>query len=144
MGQKLTLDDAQNALSGHLIEKAEMIRDKYGFDIDYNTLLDILSDEEVVRYPVRLEFNSEVLEQGMFAKAQPVSENPSDGYVIFVHEYFQNQLEVVPALVLYHLVSVNYGDFSTCKDAELFGASVLGMEQEDYYQLICQLADEIN
>ena len=93
MGQKLTLDDAQNALSGHLIEKAAMIQDKYGPDIDYNTLLDILSDEEVVRYPVRLEFNSEVLEQGMFAKAQPVSENPSDEYVIFVHKYFQNQLK---------------------------------------------------
>jgi len=141
---KLTLEDGQNALAGHVVEKALALREKYGDDITYEKLFTIFADEEFLRYPTKMEFNSAELDQGMFAAAKKVSKNPNDGFIIFVHEYFRNRLSDVPPLVLYHLVSVNYGDFATHKEAELFGAAVLDMEKEEYYQHICRLADQIN
>lgn len=141
---KLTLKDGQNAMAGHIVDKALEIREKYGDNIDYDTLLELLKDTNFLRYPVRIEFNSSVLEKGMFAITRKLCENSKDGFIIFVHEYFKNQLQDVPALVFYHLVTVNYGDFATHNEAELFGAAIMGMEQEAYYQHICQLADQIN
>jgi len=140
---KLTLKDAENALAGHLIEKALSLRAKYGSNIDYATLLQVLEDRDFVRFPARIEFNSAPLQKGHFAIAQKLAEDPNEGFVIFVHEHFQNQLEDVPALVLYHLVTVNYGELAAARDAEIFGAAVLGVEKEDYYQHICQLADQV-
>jgi hypothetical protein len=64
--------------------------------------------------------------------------------VIYVHEYFKNKLGDVPALVLYHLVAVNYGPIATSEEAEIFGASALGMKKEAYYQLLCALTDRIS
>jgi hypothetical protein len=60
-----------------------------------------------------------------------------------VHPYFATQPERVPHLVLYHLVAVNYGEFASAEDAEVFGASALGLSQDEYYRALCQMADEI-
>jgi hypothetical protein len=50
----------------------------------------------------------------------------------------------VPALVLYQLVLVNYGDFASPDDAEAFGAAALGISREAYYQMVCQAADDVS
>jgi len=144
MEKKLTAEDGKRALLHHVVEKALDLREKYGNFIDYETLLKILKDHDCVRYPTRLEFNSQPIDEGLFAVTDPVSaEDPSQGYIIYVHEHFKDRLDDVPALVLYHLVVVNYGDVATKEEAELFGATVLGMEKEEYYQLLCHLTDQI-
>jgi hypothetical protein len=53
------------------------------------------------------------------------------------------RLEEVPLLVLYQLVLVNYGPFASAADAEVFGAGALGISSDEYYQALCQIADEI-
>ena len=60
-----------------------------------------------------------------------------------VHPAFETQLDVVPALVLYQLVVVNYGGFATADDAEAFGAAALGMSINEYYEMICDLANQV-
>jgi hypothetical protein len=60
-----------------------------------------------------------------------------------VHPYFATQPDRVPYLVLYQLVAVNYGEFASAEDAEAFGASALGLSQDEYYRTLCQMADEI-
>jgi hypothetical protein len=62
---------------------------------------------------------------------------------MFVHPIFMTQLAVVPTLVLYQLVLVNYGEFASSNDAEAFGAAALGLNQEAYYERLCDLADQI-
>ena len=52
-------------------------------------------------------------------------------------------LEAAAALVLYQLVVVNYGAFASAEDAERFGAAALGLPRDDYYALICRLADSL-
>jgi hypothetical protein len=40
-------------------------------------------------------------------------------------------------------VLVNYGDFASANDAETFGAAALGLGKEEYYQTLCELADQL-
>jgi hypothetical protein len=45
--------------------------------------------------------------------------------------------------VLYQLVLVNYGPFASSDDAESFGAGVLGLSKDEYYDALCEMADEL-
>ncbi len=62
---------------------------------------------------------------------------------MFVHPQFGGQLERVPALVLYQLVALNYGEFASSDDAETFGAAALGLTRDEYYALLCESADQL-
>ena len=133
----------QTAVSAHAAEKARQIREAYGPDINYATLLRILEDRKSIRYPARIAFASQRIDPGLFAVTEPVSKSPEDGYVITVHEHFRDRPDALPALVLYQAVIVNYGDLASAADGEIFGAGVLGMGRDEYYELICELADSI-
>ena len=139
MAEELTAEDGIRALTDHAIEVGQLVHTKYGPKIEYPDLLDILDDEECVRYPTRVEFSAN-LEDGMFAEAIPCGEDPMDGYVIRVHESFCKEPDRIIAMVFYHLVAVNYGSFATPAEAEAFGAACLGMEPDAYYELMCDCA----
>ena len=134
--------DGARALGDHAAEVGRGIHARYGPCIDIETLGHLLEDRQSVRFPVTLEF-SEAIEANLFAVTEPLGETPADGYTITLHAHFAGRDEEIVPLVLYHLVAVNYGDFATSRDAESFGAACLGLDPEDYYQLICRLADSI-
>ncbi|MEA3302064.1 MAG: hypothetical protein U9Q75_02210, partial [Pseudomonadota bacterium] len=125
-----------SAVSRHAIEKAKEIRTRYGPVIDYAAVLHMLEDRKSIRYPVEICFVSEGIEPGMFANTRAVSENPDDGYVISLHQHFEDQTDVLPALILYQSVLVNYGDLATADDAELFASTLLRVERDEYYAQI--------
>jgi hypothetical protein len=60
-----------------------------------------------------------------------------------VHPHFFAHLDRVPWLVLYQLVALNYGEFASSEDAEMFGAAALGLTRDEYYQVLCEMADEV-
>ncbi len=132
-----------SAVSRHAIEKAKEIRARYGPVIDYAAVLRMLEDRKSIRYPVEIRFVSEGIEPGMFANTRAVSENPDDGYVISLHQHFEDQTDVLPALILYQSVLVNYGDLATADDAELFASTLLGVERDEYYAQIIALTDAL-
>ena len=144
MPEKLTLEDARQSLTAHLESKGFEIRQKYGPEIGWAQLQQILKDRDCTRYPCELAFDDAPLRDGEFAWPQPVSDNPEDGYRMCVHPFFLTQPEAVPGLVLYQLVAVNYGDFASPEDAEAFGAAVLGLSRDDYYAQLCELADLVS
>jgi len=138
-----TTAEARQSLNEHVAGKGAEIHAKYGPHIGWNELERIVEDPEVVRYPCTIAFSTDGLEEGEFAYPHPLGEMPADGFVIRVHPVYVTMLNMVPHLVLYHLVAVNYGEFASTDDAETFGAAALGMDKEDYYQTICQLADQL-
>jgi|SRR5215831_2271260 len=144
MERKLTFEDARQSLSAHVEEKGHQLREKYGPHIGWSELRHILEDRSLVRYPCELVFDSSGLLDGEFAHPAPNSDRPEDGFKIYVHPWFMAQLENVPHLVLYQLVLVNYGEFASPDDAEIFGAAALGLSRDEYYQTICDLADELD
>jgi hypothetical protein len=144
MSQTLTLADAQNSLSAHVAAKGAEIHAKYGPNLGWQELERLLLDRDCVRYPCEIAFDAAPLRDGEFAYAQPQGERPEDGYRINVHPFFSTQPALVPALVLYQLVQVNYGDFASPDDAEAFGAAALGVDPEAYYTLLCESADLVS
>jgi hypothetical protein len=144
MATQLTADDFKQSLNTHVASKGEEIREKYGLEIGWKELLQVLADRSVVRYPCEIVFDAAPLLEGEFAHAVPNGEDPQDGFKIYVHPFFTLQLARVPHMVFYQLVRVNYGEFASPEDAEVFGASALGLSKDDYYETLCELADEIS
>jgi hypothetical protein len=140
----LTSSDVKQSLTAHAANKGREIFAKYGPRIGWSELLRILEDRACVRYPCRVLFEFGELQSGEFAHPVPIGDLPEEGYLIHVHPCFMSRLEQVPFLVLYQLVLVNYGPFASAADAEAFGAAALGIAIDDYYQLLCQMADEVS
>ena len=143
MPTQLTADDARQSLNGHVAAKGAEIFEKYGPDIGWKELQQILQDRSCVRYPCEIAFDSAPLLAGEFAYPVPKGERPEDGFTMCVHPFFMTQLARVPCLVFYQLVLVNYGEFASAEDAETFGAAALGLSKDDYYAEICELFDQI-
>jgi len=143
MQTKLTAEDARQSLTAHVAAKGMEVHEKYGPRIGWLEMLRILEDRAACRYPCEVRFDSTHLQPGEVAYPAPKGERPEDGFTIFVHPVFEKQLERVPYLVLYQLVQVNYGEFVSPEDAEIFGAATLGLSKDDYYAELCSLADEL-
>jgi len=143
MALTLTAEDAKQSLTAHVAAKGEEIHAKYGPHIAWNELQQILNDRACVRYPCEIVFDEKPLQPGEFAYPVQKGEGPEDGFTMYVHPVLMTQLFKVPYAVLYQLVLVNYGQFASAEDAEAFGAAALGVNKEEYYGALCELADEI-
>jgi hypothetical protein len=140
MSTRLTADDARQSLSAHVAARGASLFEKYGPRIGWNELLRILEDRACVRFPCKVAFDAAPLEAGECAYARPNGDKPEDGFVIHIHPLFMTQMDRVAHLALYQLVVVNYGEFASPDDAEIFGAAALGISREQYYQGLCELA----
>ena len=143
MAKQLTAADARQSLTVHAEAKGLEIREKYGPHIGWAELQRILQDRTCVRYPCEIVFDTAFLQPGELA--YPVSKGalPEEGFTMFVHPLFMLRLDRVPYVVLYQLAVVNYGELASADDAESFGAAVLGLTKDNYYQSLCVMADEI-
>ncbi len=143
MATRLTAHDAQQSLNAHVASKGAEIRAKYGPDIGWEKLLQILGDRSCVRYPCEIVFSAAPLQPEEFAHPVPKGAQPEDGFTMFIHPRFETERERLAALVFYQLVAVNYGEFASPDDAVTFGAAALGLAEDDYYRTVCELADRI-
>jgi hypothetical protein len=140
MSKRLTAEDARESLSAHVAARGAGLFEKYGPRIGWNELLLILEDRAFVRYPCKVAFDAAPLQEGECAYARANSDKPEGGFVIHIHPLFMTQLDRVAHLALYQLVVVNYGEFASPDDAEIFGAAALGISREQYYQGLCEMA----
>ncbi len=134
---------ARAAFCEHLKARAAAARLRYGLYIDAEAILKMLADRRVVRYPTTIEFDAAPLQAHEFAYPRPLGFHPSDGYCLLVHPHFEPQPENLPLLVAYHIPTINYGGIVEARHAELYGATLLGLEPETYYRALCELADSV-
>ena len=148
--------EMRQSMAIHLQQKAQEIISKFG-PIDYQVLQAVIEDRKYIRYPVTVMFDSSRIEPGLFAITEDKmsdAERQADeddeyvkpvdrSYEMIIHEHFKDQPEKLLPLVLYQLPIVNYGDVVTFEDSEVFGSEMMGMPQDDYYELICALVDSI-
>ncbi len=134
-------EQAKHAFHEHLAEKATAARFKYGLYIDTDAMLRMLDDRAIVRYPTSLVFDASPLQAHEFAYPQPLGFHSGDGFALCIHPCFRPQLKIWPLLIAYHIPVINYGSIVDADDAELFGATLLGMDVEPYYKALCELTD---
>jgi hypothetical protein len=143
MSRQLTEADARQSLNAHVASKGAELCAQYGPELAWKDLPRLLADPAFVRYPCELVFDAAPLEPGEFAHPVPRGDSPQAGFQLCIHPFFMTDLDRVPALALYQLVLINYGDFASAEDAETFGAAALGIEPDAYYQRLCQAADDL-
>lgn len=143
MAKTLTADDAKQSLTAHVETKGIEVFSKYGPQLGWLDLQGLLTDRAYVRYPCDIVFDAEPLLPGEFAHPIQKGERPEDGFTMAVHPIFMMQLDLVPALVLYQLVALNYGEFASSDEAETFGAAALGLTRDEYYARLCDAADQL-
>ncbi len=143
MRQQRTQSHTSPSLPGRVTEQAERARRRYGPVIDDSAILRILQDREVVRYPVHLRFDCESLEYGEFAHAEPIGDHPGAGFCLYIDPTFEHRPDVWPLLFAYHIPFINDAAIATHDDCELFGATLLAMHPEEYYESLCELADSM-
>lgn len=143
MPKQLTTEDFQQSLTSHIAQKGDELWCKYGPEIGWAALLDALNDRSLVRYPCEIVFDASALLPGEFAHPVCKGAEPNDGFAIYVHPIYSTERDIVPYLVLYQLVVVNYGEFASADDAETFAAHALGLAKDVYYNALCALANEL-
>lgn len=143
MAQQLTAEDAKQSLTAHVEAKGIEVFVKYGPQPGWGELQRLLGDRAYVRYPCEIAFDAAPLLPGECAHPVQRGVTPEEGFTMVVHPLFMLQLERVPLIVLYQLVALNYGEFASSDDAETFGAAALGLTRDEYYALLCEMADEV-
>ena len=139
-----TAEEAQQSLRDHVVTKAMDARASRGGLIDRVEMMRLLDDRAVVRYPLGIRFDAEPLQPGEFACLESLGEHPRDGFCLFIHPMFENVDELFPLLVAYYIPSINYGEVASHVEAELFGATLLGIDVEEYYTILCSVADTVS
>ncbi len=139
-----TEHDGKIALREHAIDKAYAARTRFGPTIDLAAINQIIESRDIVRFPVRVVFDARDLEPGEFAHAQPVGSHPSEGFLLLVHPSLEHRHDVLPAAIAYHIPPINYGDIADADDCLVFGAALLGLSVDAYYEHLCELADSLN
>ncbi|MFT7486981.1 MAG: hypothetical protein ACI9F9_002839 [Candidatus Paceibacteria bacterium] len=139
----LTQEDGYRALRGHIQDKAQLARERHGSDLARGDLSGLLEDRDIVRHPTALVWDSSQLRSGEFGIAKKVEVDGARSYVLILHEHFTGRGEELAMVAAYHIPTINYVDLVTHEEAELFGATLFGLEVDEYYARVCQLADEL-
>jgi hypothetical protein len=131
----------EDSLGSRLLDQADYAHQKHQ-PRSLAELELLLKDPECVRYPVRLAF--EFGEMAMHQFAQPdVDYRHADqnGRVLYLRPVLRDRPELIVPAVAYMLPVINYGEIIQDEHCMLYGATLLGLMEEEFYARICALAD---
>ena len=102
----------------------------------------MLQDRACVRYQTELVFDDAQLLPGTLGRVVPIQ---TDGgqrqFQLHLAARFATQPQAWPALVAYYIPTINYGRMPTADDSLSYGAALLGVDEDAYYQRLCALMD---
>jgi hypothetical protein len=131
----------QQSLREHILAQAVVAHQKHG-PLTAGKLDVLLHDPECLRHPVRLVF--EFGEMAMHQFAQPDIDwrnTELDGRVLYVRPLLRERPDLLPLAVAYMIPLINCGDIITDEYCLTYGATLLGIMEEEYYERLCALAD---
>jgi hypothetical protein len=131
----------QLSLREHLVAQAVVAHQKHGPFTAAN-LDALLHDSECLRHPTRLVF--EFGEMAMHQFAQPDVDwrnTEQDGRVLYLRPLLRGRPDLLPLAVAYMIPLINYGEIISDDHCLLYGAALLGLMEQEYYQQMCRLAD---
>lgn len=133
----------RQSLHDHLIAQAVVAHQKHG-PLTGESLDAFLMDSACVRHPVRLAF--ELGEMALHQFAQPGLDwrnTEKDGRVLYLRPQLKKQPDLIRLAVAYMVPLINYGPIVTDEQCLAYGATLLGMMEEEYYARICALGDSV-
>lgn len=133
----------QDSLREHILAQALVASCKHG-PLTHDKLDGLLQDPECVRYPTRLVF--EFGEMALHQFAQPDLDwrnREKDGRVLYVRPLLREHPDLLPLAVAYMIPLINYGDLITDAHCRGYGATLLGLMEDEYYEALCRMADVV-
>jgi hypothetical protein len=133
----------QQSLREHLVAQAIVAHQKHD-PLTTDKLDVLLHDPDCLRHPVRLAF--EFGEMAMHQFAQPDIDwrnTEQDGRVLYVRPLLRDRPDLLPLAIAYMIPLINYGDIISDDHCLQYGAALLGLMEDEYYQQMCALADFI-
>ena len=131
----------QQSLREHLHAQATVAHNKY-CPVTGENLLRLLQDPECLRHPVRLVFEFGEMAAHQFAQPDLDWRNAeNDGRILYVRPLLRERQDLLPLAVAYMIPVVNYSRIITDEHCLLYGATLLGMMEREYYDNLCALAN---
>jgi hypothetical protein len=129
------------ALRGHLLAQAQVAHRKHA-PLDSRSLEALLGDPDCLRHPLRIVFEFGDMALHQFAQPGPDWRDPTgDGRVLYLRPMLRNQPRRIALAVAYMIPVVNYGAIVGDDHCLLYGATLLGMTEDEFYRELCELAD---
>jgi hypothetical protein len=63
--------------------------------------------------------------------------------VLYLHPALRERSEAVVLAAVYMIPVINYGDVVSDELCVRYGATLLGMEEAEYYRQVCAMADQL-
>jgi hypothetical protein len=141
MSQEELVRLGEDSLKQRLQEQATFSHLRHG-SLTPENLEAFLSDPDSVRYPTRLVY--EFGEMAMHQFAQPdfdYRDPDANGRVLYLRPLLRERPDLVILAVAYMTPLLNYGEIIKDEHCLLYGATLLGLMEAEFYQKICALAD---
>ena len=136
-------DVGQQSLRDHLLAQAVVAHQKHG-PMQPKDIERLLHDPECVRYPTRLVFEFGEMAMHQFAQPDLDPRSPEQhGRVLYLRPMLQERPDLLRLAVAYMIPAINYGEIISDEHCLLYGAALLGLMEEEFYQQICALADAV-
>jgi len=132
-----------DSLKTRLKEQGEAARLKHGV-LSPGNLETILTDPDCLRYPTRLVL--EFGEMGMHQFAQPdldLRDETGQGRVLYLRPILGKRPDLLALAVSYMIPVINYGEMVRDDHCQIYGAAIMNMDPDIYFQAICELADYV-
>jgi len=133
----------QQSLREHLLAQAGVAHQKHA-PLTAEKLERLLQDPDCLRHPVRLVF--EFGEMAMHQFAQPDIDwrnTEQDGRVLYLRPLLREHPGLLPLAVAYMIPLINYDEIISDEHCLLYGATLLGITEDEFYKALCRLADVV-
>lgn len=128
----------REGLRGHVEMVAERGRVKHPSLESLLELKKLITDPEIVRFPVSISFTGEAEAVSLEAD----SETQEESYIITLNNNLKEREADAVMLALYVIVNINYGKIAKKEEAQSFGSILLGISRKDYNNKIEALKKE--
>lgn len=129
------------SLRDHIVAQAVVAHHKHG-PLTFAGLDALLTDPECLRHPTRLVFEFGEMASHQFAElAADQRDREQDGRVLYLRPLLRGYPDLVVLAVAYMIPVINYGEVVTDEHCLRYGAALLGMMEQDFYEAICRMAD---
>ncbi|MBI2421757.1 MAG: hypothetical protein HYV27_02925 [Candidatus Hydrogenedentes bacterium] len=144
MSEEASIEALDALLLDHAERAVERTVAKLGGPLDKGNLAAFLSDPDCLRYPTSLVFSDEGIDEHQFA--EPFFDGDEGGRCCKLHiaTRFEDHPELLPLFVAYVAAAINYGQIANTNLCEKYGAGLVQMEQEAYYEALCGAFDSVS
>lgn len=129
------------ALRQHAVSAAARTLERLQGPLTAENLPQFLEDRECLRLPTELQFHGGDLEDHQFAQPAFHQEEGRRYCVLHICPRYSDRPETHPFIIAYMAAAINYSKAATSELCETYGATLMGMEPDAFYEKICEIAD---